>query len=121
MSEQRSAALNDAQRELVDAMQQAALNDMEERPVSGLAELRLADYFRELFRLRNRRNDAVARGDLDHAKTLNAAVDDLLRDLKRMGVPYHPAFGNRDEWRRLDASDLATRDYDWDRRGEQDA
>lgn len=109
------SALTDKQRELVETMRTAALDRMENRPVSGAAELRVADYFHELFQLRNRRTTAVARGDHDRAAALTEREDDLLRDLKRIGVPHHPAFGNRDDWERLDASDPGKRDYDWHR------
>jgi hypothetical protein len=93
---------------------------MTDRPVSGLGELRIADYFHELFRLRNKRNAVVETGDFERAHELNEKMDDLLRDLKRVGVPYHPAFGNRDDWERLDASNPAKHDYEWNRQGVTD-
>jgi hypothetical protein len=107
--------LMDTQRELVETMQEAALRRMEERPLAGVAELRLADYFEELFVLRQLRDRAIECGDREQAVVYTDREEDLLRDLKRMGVPYHPAFGNRDDWRRLDASDPGKRDYDWSR------
>jgi hypothetical protein len=56
--------------------------------------LYLGDRFAELFRMRNARNDAIARySDYDRAEELNEAMDNLLRELKRAGVPYHPAMG----------------------------
>jgi hypothetical protein len=117
-SERSDSELSETQQILVENIREAALDRMEDRPLSGVAELRLSDYFRELFVLRNRRNTAAEHGELDRARELTEDIEDLLRDLKRIGAPYHPAFGNRADWERMDASDPAKHDYDWNREGD---
>jgi hypothetical protein len=119
--EQEEGDLTDAQRELVEKMQQVAAEHVADgKPFSGLAEFRIADYFRELFRLRNQREVAMMHGDHDRAAELTSREDDLLRDLKRVGAPYHPAFGTHDDWERLDASEPGKRDYNWQQGGTED-
>ena len=95
--------LNESQHELVATIREAALSfAADSKVVKALVTLHIGDQFAELFRLRNARNDAiVSYGDYKRAKELNEAMDGLLRELKRAGVPYHPAMRNHDDWRGL--------------------
>ena len=96
--------LNETQRGLVETVREAALTFAEDgKGIKALVTLYIGDRFAELFRLRNARNDAVVNyGDYDRTEELNEAIDDLLRELKRAGVPYHSTMGNRADWERLD-------------------
>jgi len=125
-------ALNDTQQDMVAAFQDAGINYMKNgQAVTGMAALHLSECVRELILLRKHRNDAyIEFGDAETTETLNEAIRDLHRDLKRT-VPYHPAFGSEVYWESLgipqhkaDEDDIeddgvtildpAIRDYDWD-------
>jgi hypothetical protein len=87
--------LNETQGALAEQFREAALSFAKNgKGITALVTLYLGDRFAELFRMQNARNDAVREyGNYDRVEELNEAMDDLLRELKRAGVPYHPAMG----------------------------
>ena len=87
--------LNETQGELPEQFRETALSFAENRKgITALMALYPGERFTELFRVRNARNNAVREyGNYDRVEELNEAMDDLLRELKRAGVPYHPAMG----------------------------
>jgi len=99
--------LAEKQRDLVDKMRRAAWKTaVNGKPVSSIAEHRVADIFAEILKLKNKRNAAVRRGDVERAHELNEEMGELQRELKRAGLPYHPArHGNRDDYARLKVRD----------------
>jgi len=96
-------SLNEKQRELVENMRRFAFQTADDgRPLAGTAELYLSDRFRKIFELRNKLSQIWGTGDVDRAKEITDEIEAILRDLKRAGVPYHPALGNKEDWERLE-------------------
>lgn len=97
-----SMELTEGQRDLLDTMTEAVAGlHRDGKPFTSMARLALVDSFKELFQWRNLRNQAFNEGDRDLVKTCNERMDKLLLFLKENNVPYHPAFGNRNDWEML--------------------
>ena len=91
--------LSEGQSDLLNTMQEAVAGmHRDEQMFTSMVRLALIDRFKELFQWRNLRNQAFNEGDMETVKTCNRRMDNILRFLKENDVPYHPAFGSRQDW-----------------------
>lgn len=99
--EWKNIELNEKQKRLSEEILKEAKKSMEEsKPLEGLTEYEFGKRLAKIFKLRNLRNNIIGEeGYIERCKEINEEIEKELSFLKKSGFPYHPAFGNKEDWK----------------------